>query len=318
MEKETKKPFTFINLGVSNISPEDIVDTKSSFTYIQGTTQPSVMLPLDNVYDPFVKDSEFKNKYISTIDNHFGDSSRLDEAIERSNNIHATALALTLRAMSAISQNALNIFSNGFYSLVEPYMINPGSDKDLVFKPSSDFDFQYCVNYDQLFGVRDGFEFDSIRIPHISFDPDVLLANAIDGINRVIRRASDSYNRTIRQILIPGYFDIAAMAKDIAEADGIDFSTMDRSQWLGFVTGALNELACEDIGKIREIAEIELIQAVHEFTDIFIDLAKAAAEMPPRDNNKVVSFKDINTAPSSNPPISPFGYAQPVFYDPRA
>ena len=273
---EVKKPFTFASLGVNNIGAEDVLESNSSFTYIQGTYQPSRMAPLDNVYDPLVKHENLVGDYLHIVDNP-------NEFEYRFSN-QKIAEALIKRAVSAISQNILIIYENGFGKLISPFLIHNSDDisKDNYWLvPVSDGINQHFVTWRDIFKPRTKemvstpYYTPNYRMEITEFTEntqDEVLNNSLEAIGRIVGCVASNYDACIKNLLIDKKLDLRDMAKYILESDHIDFEDIDESQYVGIVVGALNQVAAEDINKVREVAEIELMQATSEF---FRDYNKA-------------------------------------------
>lgn len=269
---EVKKPFTFANLGVDNVGPQDVLESDSTFTYIEGQYNPSILAPLDNVYDPLVKHEVLVSDYLHMVGNP-------NEVEYRANN-RRIADALIRRAIAAISQNILLIYKNGFDSFVEPFIINKNDDKYMP--PINDGIDIYLITFKEIFKDRSDYE---LLKPYIAHEPfnftsntqDEVLNNCLDVIGKITSRVACNYNDLINTYINLDKLDIEAFAKFILESEDVDFETVDKTQYIGTVLGALNQVAVEDIGKVREIVEVELMQASSEFFRVYnkdIDLGK--------------------------------------------
>ena len=94
---------------------------------------------------------------------------------------------------------------------------------------------------------------------------DEVLNNSLEAIGRIVGCVASNYDACIKNLLIDKKLNLRDMAKYILESDHIDFEDIDESQYVGIVVGALNQVAVDDINKVREVAEIELMQATSEF-----------------------------------------------------
>lgn len=255
---EVKRPFRFANLGINNIGPNDVMDSNCAFTYIQGTINPSVVVPLDNVYDPVIKHNILFGDYLHYIDN-------LNEFEYININRHL-AETLIKRAMSAISQNVIIIYENGLGKFIKPFIRDNTIHSANVLDGIGD----YLVIWQDIFKARteetvsDLSSFGNIEKSLTSSGDDVI-TNSLDAIGKIIDRVANNYNRIINYYIREDRLDLKAFTQYILTADDIDFVNVDESQYIGTVVGALNQVAVDDLNKIREIAEIELMQATSQY-----------------------------------------------------
>lgn len=256
---EVKRPFKFVALGVDNIGPEDVMEATSSFTYIQGTTNPSIMAPLDNVYDPLIKHNQLFGEFLYLTGN--------PNEFEYKYANRSIAEALIKRAMSAISQNIIMIFENGFGKFIKPFIVTT-EEKPFGLSVVEGVTGDYLVHWEDIFQARTEANLeDPFRCnKELSRNGgDDVITNSLDAIGRIIDKVSNNYNRVITYYIKGDKLDLKAFAKFILTADDISFEDVDESQYIGLVVGALNQVAAEDINKIREIAEIELMQATSQY-----------------------------------------------------
>jgi len=260
---EVKKPFSFVHLGVDNITPTDVMESDSAFTYIQGTNNPSAMVPLDNVYDSLYKHESFFNGYLHLTEN--------PNEFEYKASNERLAEAVIARAISAISQNILIIYNNGFKKFISQFLSPLKSEScDCPIRIVAD-DLDYVVRWRKIFTTRDqlsvfkGDPYTYNNQVELTTNGDDIINNSLDAIGTITRIISDKYDYIIEWYISNDIIDLEACAKYILESDGIDFESVDKSQYIGVVIGVLNQIAKEDLDKIREVAEIELMQATSQY-----------------------------------------------------
>lgn len=256
---EVKKPFKFVHLGINNVGPTDVMDSNSAFTYIQGTQNPSVMVPLDNVYDPLIKHNTFFGDYLTVTENP-------NDFEYVSANRHL-AESLIKRAMSAITQNIIIIYENGLGKFIKPFIIPEKLQTSYHIGVVEGFTGDYLVIWQDIFKARTE---DSVFAPYntsndFTKNGDDVITNSLDAIGKIVDRVTNNYNRIITFFIKDDRLDLKAFTKYILAADDIDFENVDESQYIGTVVGALNQVAVDDINKIRELAEIELMQATSQY-----------------------------------------------------
>lgn len=280
--RETKPAFTFVNLGVSNITPEDVMDSSSAYTYIEGVQNESVMLPLDNVYDPLVNtnysDFVFYNHMIKP------------DARNIALNLDHMARSLVLRAVSSISENLITIYTNGLFNFVRPFIndkavteANNDTEYNLVRLLANRMSYSVVyIDYHELLEPK-GYngdiatfnpDPDYIRADMKKFaniENDQIITNVMKMSFNCLDDISKKYDDIIKTIMTNPSVDIAGMVKYMcASDDSVDFEVLEPVQYMGFAASALHQVAVEDLRKIKEVIEIELMQAAAEFTK-FLD-----------------------------------------------
>lgn len=264
---EVKKPFSFVHLGVDNITPTDVMDSDYTFTYIQGTNNQSAMVPLDNIYDSLYKHELLFNGYLHLTEN--------PNEFEYMTSNQRLAEAVINRAMSAISQNILIIYNNGFKKFISQFTFSPLESESYDY-PTSIIaeDLKYIVRWNSIFTARDKFSIKNYIYSNqviyndqdeITTNGDDIINNSLDAIGTIVRNISDKYDHIINWYISHDRIDLESCAKYILESDGIDFESVDKSQYIGVVIGVLNQIAKEDLDKIREVVEIELMQATSQY-----------------------------------------------------
>lgn len=280
--RETKPAFTFVNLGVSNITPDDVMESSSAYTYIEGVQNESVMLPLDNVYDPLVN----TNYSDFVFYNHMIEPDKRNIAL----NLDHMARSLVLRAVSSISENLISIYTNGLFNFVRPFINDKAiieADRDtgynLVQSLANRMSYGVIyINYHELLEPK-GYTYDNPAFgpdpnsigtdmkKFTSIENDQIITNVMKMSFNCLEDISRKYDDVIKIVMSDPAVDITGMVRFMcASDDSVDFEVLEPVQYMGFAASALHQVAVEDLRKIKEVIEIELMQAAAEFTK-FLD-----------------------------------------------
>lgn len=104
-----------------------------------------------------------------------------------------------------------------------------------------------------------------------NIENDQIITNVMKMSFNCLDDISKKYDDIIKTIMTNPSVDIAGMVKYMcASDDSVDFEVLEPVQYMGFAASALHQVAVEDLRKIKEVIEIELMQAAAEFTK-FLD-----------------------------------------------